>query len=89
MLFYGQSQKATFSNMLTCEFFKFETGPYLVCDMDLTLRFLSLQGKQLRKILLTRYFGNQKLLSKSELGSGNSSSGGFVKPSSGGTENPK
>ncbi|XP_034541174.1 inositol 1,4,5-trisphosphate receptor type 2 isoform X3 [Notolabrus celidotus] len=41
-------------------------------------------GKELRKILLTRYFGNQKLLSKSELGSGNSSSGGFVKPSSGG-----
>uniref|UniRef100_A0A8C6SHK6 Inositol 1,4,5-trisphosphate receptor n=1 Tax=Neogobius melanostomus TaxID=47308 RepID=A0A8C6SHK6_9GOBI len=42
------------------------------CDMDL-----------LRKILLTRYFVNQKLLSKTELGSGNSSSGGFVKPSSG------
>ncbi|XP_036962517.1 inositol 1,4,5-trisphosphate receptor type 2 isoform X2 [Acanthopagrus latus] len=41
-------------------------------------------GNELRKILLTRYFGNQKLLSKSELGSGNSSSGGFVKPSSGG-----
>nr|XP_019934105.1 PREDICTED: inositol 1,4,5-trisphosphate receptor type 2 [Paralichthys olivaceus] len=41
-------------------------------------------GNDLRKILLTRYFGNQKLLSKSELGSGNSSSGGFVKPSSGG-----
>uniref|UniRef100_A0A4W6EDL0 Inositol 1,4,5-trisphosphate receptor n=1 Tax=Lates calcarifer TaxID=8187 RepID=A0A4W6EDL0_LATCA len=37
-------------------------------------------GNELRKILLTRYFGNQKLLSKSELGSGNSSSGGFVKP---------
>uniref|UniRef100_A0A669F8S1 Inositol 1,4,5-trisphosphate receptor n=1 Tax=Oreochromis niloticus TaxID=8128 RepID=A0A669F8S1_ORENI len=33
-------------------------------------------GNDLRKILLTRYFGNQKLLSKSELGSGNSSSGG-------------
>uniref|UniRef100_A0A8D0AYY2 Inositol 1,4,5-trisphosphate receptor n=1 Tax=Sander lucioperca TaxID=283035 RepID=A0A8D0AYY2_SANLU len=33
-------------------------------------------GNELRKILLTRYFGNQKLLSKSELGSGNSSSGG-------------
>uniref|UniRef100_A0A8C4I7X7 Inositol 1,4,5-trisphosphate receptor n=1 Tax=Dicentrarchus labrax TaxID=13489 RepID=A0A8C4I7X7_DICLA len=32
-------------------------------------------GKELRKILLTRYFGNQKLLSKSELGSGSSSSG--------------
>uniref|UniRef100_A0A673CXM9 Inositol 1,4,5-trisphosphate receptor n=1 Tax=Sphaeramia orbicularis TaxID=375764 RepID=A0A673CXM9_9TELE len=28
-------------------------------------------GNELRKILLTRYFGNQKLLSKSELGSGN------------------
>uniref|UniRef100_A0A8C3B1D7 Inositol 1,4,5-trisphosphate receptor n=1 Tax=Cyclopterus lumpus TaxID=8103 RepID=A0A8C3B1D7_CYCLU len=41
-------------------------------------------GNELRKILLTRYYGNQKLLSKSELGSGNSSSGGFVKPSSGG-----
>ncbi|XP_035763053.1 inositol 1,4,5-trisphosphate receptor type 2 [Neolamprologus brichardi] len=41
-------------------------------------------GNDLRKILLTRYFGNQKLLSKSELGSGNSSSGGFVKQSPGG-----
>lgn len=41
-------------------------------------------GNELRKILLTRYFGNQKLLSKTELVSGNSSSGGFVKPSSGG-----
>uniref|UniRef100_A0A665X806 Inositol 1,4,5-trisphosphate receptor n=1 Tax=Echeneis naucrates TaxID=173247 RepID=A0A665X806_ECHNA len=41
-------------------------------------------GNELRKILLTRYFGNQKLLSKSELGSGSSSSGSFVKPSSGG-----
>ncbi|XP_075997943.1 inositol 1,4,5-trisphosphate-gated calcium channel ITPR2 [Genypterus blacodes] len=41
-------------------------------------------GNELRKILLTRYFGNQKLLSKSELGSGNISSGGFVKTSSGG-----
>ncbi|XP_017278513.1 inositol 1,4,5-trisphosphate receptor type 2 isoform X2 [Kryptolebias marmoratus] len=40
---------------------------------------------ELRKILLTRYFGNQKLLSKSEHGSGNSSSGVFVKPSSGGS----
>uniref|UniRef100_A0A8C3AXX9 Inositol 1,4,5-trisphosphate receptor n=1 Tax=Cyclopterus lumpus TaxID=8103 RepID=A0A8C3AXX9_CYCLU len=39
------------------------------------------EGNELRKILLTRYYGNQKLLSKSELGSGNSSSGGFVKPS--------
>ncbi|KAG7521877.1 inositol 1,4,5-trisphosphate receptor type 2 [Solea senegalensis] len=39
---------------------------------------------ELRKILLTRYFGNQKLLSKPELGSGNISSGGFVKASSGG-----
>ncbi|KAK2918004.1 inositol 1,4,5-trisphosphate-gated calcium channel ITPR2 [Channa argus] len=39
---------------------------------------------ELRKILLTRYFGNQKLLSKSDLGSGNSSSGSFVKSSSGG-----
>uniref|UniRef100_A0A7N6BBH0 Inositol 1,4,5-trisphosphate receptor n=1 Tax=Anabas testudineus TaxID=64144 RepID=A0A7N6BBH0_ANATE len=38
---------------------------------------------ELRKILLTRYFGNQKLLSKSDLGSGNSSSGSFVKSSSG------
>ncbi|XP_072241681.1 inositol 1,4,5-trisphosphate-gated calcium channel ITPR2 isoform X3 [Leuresthes tenuis] len=42
-------------------------------------------GNDLRKILLVRYFGNQKPLSKSELGSGNSSSGGFVKPSSGGS----
>ncbi|KAM9754184.1 inositol 1,4,5-trisphosphate-gated calcium channel ITPR2 isoform 2-T2 [Menidia menidia] len=42
-------------------------------------------GKDLRKILLTRYFGNQKPPSKSELGSGNISSGGFVKPSSGGS----
>ncbi|XP_062245333.1 inositol 1,4,5-trisphosphate receptor type 2 [Platichthys flesus] len=41
-------------------------------------------GNDLRKILLTRYFGNQKLISKSELASGSSSSGGFVKPSSGG-----
>ncbi|CAI5664572.1 unnamed protein product [Oreochromis niloticus] len=41
-------------------------------------------GNDLRKILLTRYFGNQKLLSKSELASGNSSSGGFVKQSPGG-----
>ncbi|KAM4619267.1 inositol 1,4,5-trisphosphate-gated calcium channel ITPR2 [Polymixia lowei] len=41
-------------------------------------------GNVLRKILLTRYFGNQRLLSKSEFGSGNCSSGGFVKPSSGG-----
>uniref|UniRef100_A0A7N8YJQ7 Inositol 1,4,5-trisphosphate receptor n=1 Tax=Mastacembelus armatus TaxID=205130 RepID=A0A7N8YJQ7_9TELE len=38
----------------------------------------------LMKILLTRYFGNQKLLSKSEHGSGSNSSGSFVKPSSGG-----
>ncbi|XP_056137973.1 inositol 1,4,5-trisphosphate receptor type 2 [Lampris incognitus] len=43
-----------------------------------------LAGSVLRKILLTRYFGNQRLLSKSEFGSGNCSSGGFVKPSSGG-----
>uniref|UniRef100_UPI003AACF85B inositol 1,4,5-trisphosphate-gated calcium channel ITPR2 n=1 Tax=Centroberyx gerrardi TaxID=166262 RepID=UPI003AACF85B len=42
-------------------------------------------GNVLRKILLTRYFGNQRLLSKSEFGSGNCSSGGFVKPSSGGS----
>uniref|UniRef100_A0A665X7W7 Inositol 1,4,5-trisphosphate receptor n=1 Tax=Echeneis naucrates TaxID=173247 RepID=A0A665X7W7_ECHNA len=35
-------------------------------------------GNELRKILLTRYFGNQKLLSKSELGSGSSSSGSFI-----------
>lgn len=48
------------------------------------ITFLSSQGNELRKILLTRYFGNQKLHSKSELGSGNSSSGGFVKPSSAG-----
>ncbi|XP_016523534.1 inositol 1,4,5-trisphosphate receptor type 2 isoform X1 [Poecilia formosa] len=41
-------------------------------------------GNELRKILLTRYFGTQKLYSKSEGGSGNSSSGGFVKQSSGG-----
>ncbi|XP_056908962.1 inositol 1,4,5-trisphosphate receptor type 2 isoform X1 [Takifugu flavidus] len=41
-------------------------------------------GNELRKILLTRYFGNQKIASKSETGSGNSSSGGFVKSSSGG-----
>ncbi|XP_037539386.1 inositol 1,4,5-trisphosphate receptor type 2 [Nematolebias whitei] len=40
---------------------------------------------ELRKILLARYFGNQKLPSKSEQGSGNSSSGVFVKPSSGGS----
>ncbi|XP_068168569.1 inositol 1,4,5-trisphosphate-gated calcium channel ITPR2 isoform X2 [Antennarius striatus] len=33
-------------------------------------------GNDLRKILLTRYFGNQKIFSKPELGSGNSSSGG-------------
>ncbi|KAF0041275.1 hypothetical protein F2P81_007173 [Scophthalmus maximus] len=33
-------------------------------------------GNELRKILLTRYFGNQKLHAKSELGIGNSSSGG-------------
>lgn len=45
---------------------------------------LSPQGNELRKILLTRYFGNQKLFSKLELGGGNSSPGGFVKPSSGG-----
>ncbi|KAM3870670.1 inositol 1,4,5-trisphosphate-gated calcium channel ITPR2-like [Diretmus argenteus] len=44
----------------------------------------SLSGNVLRKILRTRYFGSQRLLSKSEFGSGNSSSGGFVKPSSGG-----
>lgn len=48
------------------------------------IAFLSSQGNELRKILLTRYFGNQKLHSKSELGGGNSSSGGFVKPSSAG-----
>ncbi|KAJ0028980.1 hypothetical protein NQD34_003977 [Periophthalmus magnuspinnatus] len=42
-------------------------------------------GNELRKILLTRYFGNQKLLSKTEHGSGNSSSSAFVKPSSGGS----
>ncbi|XP_055365370.1 inositol 1,4,5-trisphosphate receptor type 2 isoform X2 [Betta splendens] len=41
-------------------------------------------GNELRKILLIRYFGNQKVVSKSELGSGNSSSGSFVKSSSGG-----
>ncbi|XP_055789827.1 inositol 1,4,5-trisphosphate receptor type 2-like isoform X1 [Salvelinus fontinalis] len=34
-------------------------------------------GNVLRHILLTRYFGNQRLLSKSEFGSGNSSAGGF------------
>lgn len=53
--------------------------------MDLTSLFVSPQGSDLRKILLTRYFGTQKLLSKTELGSGNCSS---VKPSSGGTETP-
>ncbi|KAM6937738.1 inositol 1,4,5-trisphosphate-gated calcium channel ITPR2 [Xenentodon cancila] len=42
-------------------------------------------GNELRKILLTRYFGNQKPLSKSELGSGNGSSSGFAKASSGGS----
>ncbi|XP_015259460.1 PREDICTED: inositol 1,4,5-trisphosphate receptor type 2 [Cyprinodon variegatus] len=42
-------------------------------------------GNELRKVLLTRYFGNQKLHSKSEGGSGNSSSGSFVKQSSGGS----
>lgn len=57
--------------------------------IDSTIWFLSPQEHELRKILLTRYFGNQKLLSKSELGGGNSSSGVFVKPSSGGTENPQ
>ncbi|CAL8263789.1 unnamed protein product [Merluccius merluccius] len=42
-------------------------------------------GSALRKILLTRYFGNQKcLLSKSEFGSGINTSGSFVKPASGG-----
>ncbi|KAK7890890.1 hypothetical protein WMY93_022853 [Mugilogobius chulae] len=39
-----------------------------------------LQGNELRKILLTRYFGNQKLLSKTEHGSGNSSSSGGASP---------
>ncbi|CAB1322999.1 unnamed protein product, partial [Coregonus sp. 'balchen'] len=34
-------------------------------------------GNVLRNILLTRYFGNQRLLSKSEFGSGNSLAGGF------------
>ncbi|XP_038857354.1 inositol 1,4,5-trisphosphate receptor type 2 [Salvelinus namaycush] len=33
-------------------------------------------GNVLRKILLTRYFGNQRLHSKSEFGSGNSAAGG-------------
>ncbi|KAJ3596150.1 hypothetical protein NHX12_002559 [Muraenolepis orangiensis] len=43
------------------------------------------RGSALRKILLTRYFGNQKcLLSKSEFGSGSGASGSFVKPASGG-----
>ncbi|XP_061578118.1 inositol 1,4,5-trisphosphate receptor type 2 [Cololabis saira] len=42
-------------------------------------------GNELRKILLTRYFGNQKPLSKSELACGNSSSSGFAKASSGGS----
>ncbi|XP_010888608.2 inositol 1,4,5-trisphosphate receptor type 2 isoform X3 [Esox lucius] len=41
-------------------------------------------GNALRKILLTRYFGCQRLHSKSEFGSGNSSVGGFAKSSSGG-----
>ncbi|XP_023811698.1 inositol 1,4,5-trisphosphate receptor type 2 isoform X2 [Oryzias latipes] len=40
-------------------------------------------GNELRKILLNRYFGNQKPLSRSELVSGNNSSGSFVKPSGG------
>ncbi|XP_028304316.1 inositol 1,4,5-trisphosphate receptor type 2 isoform X2 [Gouania willdenowi] len=40
-------------------------------------------GNELKKTLLTCYFGNQKLPAKSEHGSGNSSSGGFVKTSSG------
>ncbi|KAJ8411304.1 hypothetical protein AAFF_G00173100 [Aldrovandia affinis] len=39
-------------------------------------------GSILRKILLTRYFRNQRLLTKSE--SSSSSSGGFSKPSGGG-----
>ncbi|XP_036375711.1 inositol 1,4,5-trisphosphate receptor type 2 isoform X1 [Megalops cyprinoides] len=38
-------------------------------------------GNILRKILLTRYFGNQRLHTKSE---GNSSSAGYPKPSAGG-----
>ncbi|XP_021179022.2 inositol 1,4,5-trisphosphate receptor type 2 isoform X2 [Fundulus heteroclitus] len=42
-------------------------------------------GNELRKILLARYIGNQKLPSKSEGGSGSGSSGGFVKQSSGGS----
>ncbi|XP_055011214.1 LOW QUALITY PROTEIN: inositol 1,4,5-trisphosphate receptor type 2 [Boleophthalmus pectinirostris] len=41
-------------------------------------------GNELRKILLTRYFGNQKLHSKTEHGGGTSSTGAFSKPSSGG-----
>ncbi|KAG9342304.1 hypothetical protein JZ751_016806, partial [Albula glossodonta] len=41
----------------------------------------ALPGNILRKILLTRYFGNQRLLSKSD---GNSSSGGYSKSSGGG-----
>lgn len=53
-------------------------------NMDLFSLLCSPQGNELRKILLTRYFGNQKIVSKSETGSGNSSSGGFVKPTSGG-----
>ncbi|TKS73284.1 Inositol 1,4,5-trisphosphate receptor type 2 IP3 receptor isoform 2 [Collichthys lucidus] len=65
---------------LTCK-----TSFYTVHDqIKFQFEFWCPLGNELRKILLTRYFGNQKLLSKSELGSGNSSSGGFVKPSSGG-----
>ncbi|KAM6961110.1 inositol 1,4,5-trisphosphate-gated calcium channel ITPR2 [Aplochiton taeniatus] len=41
-------------------------------------------GNMLRKILLARYFGNQRFQSKTEFGSSNSSSGGFVKPLPGG-----
>ncbi|XP_061085026.1 inositol 1,4,5-trisphosphate receptor type 2 [Conger conger] len=39
-------------------------------------------GSILRKLLLTRYFGSQRLLSKSD---GNSASGGYTKPSGGGS----
>ncbi|XP_018621500.1 inositol 1,4,5-trisphosphate receptor type 2 isoform X3 [Scleropages formosus] len=42
-------------------------------------------GNALRKILLTRYFGNQRFVSKSDFGSGNSSSSGYQKSSSGGS----
>ncbi|KPP77389.1 inositol 1,4,5-trisphosphate receptor type 2-like [Scleropages formosus] len=53
--------------------------------MNLNVRSILKQGNALRKILLTRYFGNQRFVSKSDFGSGNSSSSGYQKSSSGGS----